>query len=251
MTTLMYTTSLRTSNLTVKISHLLSTSYSKQCEGTSSAGHKSATQTHNIQAPKDIDILSHPSHLTISLWGSVDGTPATADQMCASGVGRHLLKCMRRNATFLGIHDISDFCVQDGISNAETNCQNPQEGYNITTSSLPLDPITSYNIGPFAALLDQVVHRIFSYHMIRRYPLIFGPYSHCIRAEQVFFPSVAKSLCAIITRSESLTLKHQSLACMKRLRQQNAQRSPIPTQKTNVVRWEMHLNHSTTLSETG
>lgn len=141
---------------------------------------------------------------------------------CALGIFSEAFPCSAysQNATLLGIHDISDISLENGIPNGALCqfiihmllvCMGSSASYSVSfTSSHPLsdstspclnfvslelvyawvttpkgasednrdpdaispsklsaNPINSQCINPFASLLDQVVRRLFSHHILR------------------------------------------------------------------------------------
>ncbi|KAF9519034.1 hypothetical protein BS47DRAFT_1337588 [Hydnum rufescens UP504] len=56
----------------------------------------------------------------------------------------------------------------------------------------------------------QIMEKMFATHFIRRYPLIFGQWKLNLTAESAFFPSIARSIAAILLRSNNKALKSQA-----------------------------------------
>ncbi|KAG6372870.1 hypothetical protein JVT61DRAFT_7305 [Boletus reticuloceps] len=66
---------------------------------------------------------------------------------------------------------------------------------------------------PSEALLNRVTEQFLIYHLVSRYPLIFGPWCKRLDMEMQYFPSISHSIVEIMTRSKN----HRFLSKCKRL----------------------------------
>ncbi|KAH9179273.1 hypothetical protein EDB89DRAFT_1901281 [Lactarius sanguifluus] len=63
---------------------------------------------------------------------------------------------------------------------------------------------------PFQPALNKLVHKLFSVHIVGRYPWLFGPLRTKLYLELQWFPSLVRSLLAIMARSENLSFRSES-----------------------------------------
>ncbi|KAF9219253.1 hypothetical protein BS17DRAFT_804499, partial [Gyrodon lividus] len=56
---------------------------------------------------------------------------------------------------------------------------------------------------PTEALLNRVTIQFLTYHLVGRYPLIFGPWCKRLDMEMQYFPSIGRSITEIMNRSKS------------------------------------------------
>ncbi|KZV68805.1 hypothetical protein PENSPDRAFT_753859, partial [Peniophora sp. CONT] len=60
---------------------------------------------------------------------------------------------------------------------------------------------------PDVSVLDTLFQRFVAYHLVGRYPLIFGPYSRRLDAERAVFPSIARNILTIAVRSPNASMR--------------------------------------------
>ncbi|KAH0832191.1 hypothetical protein J3R83DRAFT_13109 [Lanmaoa asiatica] len=187
--------------------------------------------------PKELDVL-WLSDLTISLSGSLDGHQILAHDITRSGL----------NADRLGLNNVSRPFVDDtdGFSKLTLTPSRPLPhasrpranlvslhlfyiwrtlaGRSDTVSSGHLveevDPFSPTLFLPAEALLNRVTEQFLIYHLVGRYPLIFGPWCKvgpCMRhlsgrhsifsqrldLEMQYFPSIGHSIVEIMNRSNN------------------------------------------------
>lgn len=70
---------------------------------------------------------------------------------------------------------------------------------------------------PFQPALNKLVHKLFSVHIVGRYPWLFGPLRTKLYLELQWFPSLVRSLLAITARSENMSFRSESQELLKRI----------------------------------
>ncbi|KAI0316811.1 hypothetical protein OF83DRAFT_213620 [Amylostereum chailletii] len=71
---------------------------------------------------------------------------------------------------------------------------------------------------PFRAALDEAVSKAVTNHIVARYPMVFGPWCKRFDKERSLFPSVARSLQGILSRSPNATFRKRCKGLLKQLR---------------------------------
>ncbi|KAI5896469.1 uncharacterized protein SCHCODRAFT_02532425, partial [Schizophyllum commune H4-8] len=155
-----------------------------------------ATETvHDVKCklPDGVDVLAS-STVSLVLYGSVGRQKISSSDLCNS----ELVKCFHEfigtHAAQLGLAQVGDVCCDgsDGlprirldIERCSDACQ-PNQHLTLTQISIHFRWTTSSDStsdsSAFAArlslahrsLLSDAIHRFATYHLIRRYPLIFG-----------------------------------------------------------------------------
>ncbi|KAF8558383.1 hypothetical protein OG21DRAFT_1494145 [Imleria badia] len=164
--------------------------------------------------PKELDVL-WLSDIAISLDGLFDGRQIPADDI---------------NADRLGLNNVSRPFVDDadGLSKLTLTPSRPLPdasrphanlvslhlvyiwrtvaGRSDITDSGPLveeiNPFSPTLFLPAEALLSRVTEQFLIYHLVSRYPLIFGPWCKRLDLEMQYFPSIGHSVVEIMTRSK-------------------------------------------------
>ncbi|KAI9465460.1 hypothetical protein BJY52DRAFT_1244134 [Lactarius psammicola] len=73
------------------------------------------------------------------------------------------------------------------------------------------------NFLPLQPALNKLVHKLFSVHIVGRYPWLFGPLRTKLHLELQWFPSLVRSLLAITARSENLSFRSETQELLKRI----------------------------------
>ncbi|KAJ7645527.1 hypothetical protein DFH06DRAFT_1211619 [Mycena polygramma] len=70
-----------------------------------------------------------------------------------------------------------------------------------STSNSLVHPFSTHLSLPFKMLLDNVITRFFTWQLVRRYPLIFGPWCQQLDIERPYFDKIFRSISSIVARS--------------------------------------------------
>ncbi|KAI0004485.1 hypothetical protein BJV74DRAFT_378112 [Russula compacta] len=70
---------------------------------------------------------------------------------------------------------------------------------------------------PLQPALNKVMRKLFSFHIVGRYPWLFGPLRTKLHIEHQWFPSLVRSLLAIADRSENSIFRNKAQALMKKI----------------------------------
>ncbi|KAF8798876.1 hypothetical protein BYT27DRAFT_7121856 [Phlegmacium glaucopus] len=174
--------------------------------------------------PEAVDILLF-SNLVITVSGSLDGTRITPAELKASHIANHLVDFLQMNTGELGINAVSNLYISEGTRLLSLTLTASRH-FPASTDTLPvhlklialdLDYVWQTSgrldvaINPFARRLslpyltavDNAVGRFVTFHLVRRYPLIFGPWCKQLDIERSFFPSILISIQSIMKRSQS------------------------------------------------
>jgi len=94
-----------------------------------------------------------------------------------------------------------------------------------STSNSLVHPFSTHLSLPFKMLLDNVTCRFFTWHLVRRYPLIFGPWCQQLDIERPYFHKIFRSISDIIARSPNPSFRKK---CTRMLQVGHAhRRSPF------------------------
>ncbi|THV03838.1 hypothetical protein K435DRAFT_962184 [Dendrothele bispora CBS 962.96] len=188
------------------------------------------------------------SSIIFTLSGALDRAPVTQDEMLKSELSRHFLDYLRRNACQLGLSNVSDLYVDDEdgqlkIAITPESCRQPfheqiplrvflreihiQYSWQISKShegsSRLASPFSSHLSLPFRGLVDNVVSRFATWHLVRRYPLIFGSWCKQLDTEASFFPVIFRSILEMVKRSSDSSFRTRVKELLKIMKRQHLQ----------------------------
>ncbi|THH15364.1 hypothetical protein EW146_g5102 [Bondarzewia mesenterica] len=189
--------------------------------------------------PQVLDVQT-TSNLTLSLSGAVHAEAVPAQQMVQSSVTRHLHTYIKANADLLGLSDVSDVYTDHsaGIpkfsltpSSSLYTGRPPRASLLSIHLSYVWKPFAQYNhpygdifspqlLLPFKATLDEAVQKFARIHLVRRYPLIFGPWRKKLDTESKFFSPLSRTLLHTISRSPNAAFRRQCKKLLKQMRNQ-------------------------------
>ncbi|KAF9489549.1 hypothetical protein BDN71DRAFT_1512019 [Pleurotus eryngii] len=207
-----------------------------------------------IQArlPEGLDVFL-ASSLIISVSGMVDKEDVPSEVVESSATCRQLGKCLRLNSIALGIESVSDCKIDDsGIPRIILVPSRPlrpddtavhaklveiqlkyiwkttqQEGSDSppdmrTSPSLHDDPhpFDTRLLLPISLLLMEAHHKFLTWHLVKRYPLIFGPRAQNLDKELAYFTPISRAVCSIIARSPNPTFREEAQSRINRIKSQ-------------------------------
>lgn len=73
---------------------------------------------------------------------------------------------------------------------------------------------------PFKEPLNKLMRKLFSVHIVGRHPWLFGPLRMKLHLERQWFPSLVRSLLAIIDRSGNVIFRNKAWAIVKKIENQ-------------------------------
>ncbi|KAH9969631.1 hypothetical protein BC827DRAFT_1161493 [Russula dissimulans] len=178
------------------------------------------------------------SGIHFSFSGTVDhSTSISPNDMLRSFVVQSFRRYLIINAEHLGITNISDAILDNrpsGTSGAPTVFVTPADcassasphshvlfihlAYNwksLSQLSSGLSIFSPQSLLPVQPALNQLLRKLFSAHIVGRYPWLFGPLRTKHHLEQQWFPSLARSLLAITDRSRSLMFRNKIQELLK------------------------------------
>ncbi|PBK74876.1 hypothetical protein ARMSODRAFT_495130 [Armillaria solidipes] len=190
--------------------------------------------------PDNVDILL-ASNLTFTISGLLDRKKVSADCIQRSHLARHIVEYLKTNAAVLGLSTISDVHRgdEDDVptftvhSSRYMPSSSEMKSTHLTLTAIhlryewkdsacldssQLHPFSPNLSLPFLTLLDNLIGRFVTWHLVKRYPLIFGTWfkvcglnkSSCIRChpifqqldiEATFFPKIFRMLLDMMKRS--------------------------------------------------
>ncbi|KAH9042096.1 hypothetical protein EDB85DRAFT_1917893 [Lactarius pseudohatsudake] len=173
-----------------------------------------------------------------SFSGTVDQSiPVPPVQMLHSSAIKTFLHYLTANAGHLCISAISEVILDDQSlgspevsvtlsrsadppSSSCTHVLSIRLAYNWTSlrqQSAGLSIFSPQILLPFQPALNKLVHKLFSVHIVGRYPWLFGPLRTKLYLELQWFPSLVRSLLAITARSENMSFRSESQELLKRI----------------------------------
>ncbi|KAH9065382.1 hypothetical protein EDB87DRAFT_1828977 [Lactarius vividus] len=172
-----------------------------------------------------------------SFSGTVDqSTPVPPVQMLHSSAIKTFLHYLTANAGHLCISTISEVILGDrSLGSPEVSATLSRSAdipsscahvlsirltYNWTSlrqQSAGLSIFSPQILLPFQPALNKLVHKLFSAHIVGRYPWLFGSLRTKLYLELQWFPSLVRSLLAITARSENMSFRSESQELLKRI----------------------------------
>ncbi|KAJ7211486.1 hypothetical protein B0H12DRAFT_1157005 [Mycena haematopus] len=90
-----------------------------------------------------------------------------------------------------------------------------------TPNSL-VHPFSTHLSLPFKMLLDNVICRFFTWQLVRRYPLIFGPWCQQLDIEGPYFDKIYRSISSIIDRSPNASFRKKCTQILQTMQEQHS-----------------------------
>ncbi|KAJ6557314.1 hypothetical protein DFH09DRAFT_1487884, partial [Mycena vulgaris] len=90
-----------------------------------------------------------------------------------------------------------------------------------STSNSLIHPFATHLSLPFQMLLDNVIYRFFTWHLVRRYPLIFGPWCQQLDVETPYFDKIFRSISGIMARSPNPSFRKKCARMLKTMQDQH------------------------------
>ncbi|KAJ7202786.1 hypothetical protein GGX14DRAFT_462247, partial [Mycena pura] len=199
--------------------------------------------------PEDVDVLLAPE-LVFTLAGVLDGSTIDAAAILVSQLAKHLVDYLQANASELGIALVSNMYLDtDGLPKfkvASSRCLTPVAEFprvhvilvgihlkyawrtcnsdnspsTLTSDSL-INPFSTHLALPFRLLLDNVINRFCTWQLVRRYPLIFGPWSQQLDIERPYFKKLFSSISSTIIRSQNQPFRKSCARILKTMQDQH------------------------------
>ncbi|KAI0647992.1 hypothetical protein C8Q79DRAFT_543665 [Trametes meyenii] len=205
--------------------------------------------THIVKGrlPDGVDVILE-SDLVIALSGTVNRVPIDASDIQCSAIARHLLNYFHVNSAQLGLRPASKIFVDDTDGIAKLTLSPTRHLLRPRTAALRLsaieilyvfktpqpqgtsgaqphaglavaaDPFSPHAFLPLVAALDRTVERLVVTQLIRRYPLIFGPWRERFDAEVATSAKIARAVADIVSRSSHAEFSQRSRRLIKALR---------------------------------
>ncbi|KAF9561316.1 hypothetical protein CPC08DRAFT_435855 [Agrocybe pediades] len=187
------------------------------------------------------------SQLVCTISGAFNDQRASLEDLQNSHLVYRLLDYLRLNAAELGIHSLSDPCISGEPGKLTFSCKSSKP-YPICTAFSPTDvrllgldfdfvwktgqprsdgekpyqlnaavhPFSSRLSLSYATLMNIAVDKFVKFHLVRRYPLIFGSWSQQLDTERQFFDSMLASINRLINRSHHSNFKDTCTNLFKR-----------------------------------
>ncbi|KAK7056973.1 hypothetical protein VNI00_002691 [Paramarasmius palmivorus] len=175
--------------------------------------------------PTDIQTVSS-GKITFILSGTSNASPVNTRDLTQSQAVRHLRRYFCKNASGLGVEDVSEVFVDEETGDVKVilsfnssrekfhdqvplrvtlqtifiqylwiNPKHSTDGENSTLATVQNDPFSQQLSLPIKALLDNLVNRFVTWHLVKRYPLVFGgAWRKQMDVEAGFFRSILASL---------------------------------------------------------
>ncbi|KAJ7366684.1 hypothetical protein DFH08DRAFT_173050 [Mycena albidolilacea] len=193
--------------------------------------------------PDDVDVVL-ASPLVFTLSGVLNGVKLASDEVLQSQLAQHLVDYFQANAAELGIASVSSMYLgDDGLPKLKivsSRCLTPESelrrvhvtlvGIDLnyawhtkseSTSNSLVHPFSTHLSLPFKMLLDNVICRFFTWHLVRRYPLIFGPWCQQLDIERPYFNKIFRSISGIIARSPNASFRKKCTRMLQIMQEQH------------------------------
>ncbi|KAK0487469.1 hypothetical protein IW261DRAFT_1589832 [Armillaria novae-zelandiae] len=218
--------------------------------------------------PDNIDILL-ASNLTFTISGLLDKKKVSADCIQRSHLARHIVEYLKTNAAVLGLSTISDVHrgSEDDVptftvhSSRYMPSSSEMKSTHLTLTAIhlryewkdsaaldssQLHPFSPNLSLPFLTLLDNLIGRFVTWHLVKRYPLIFGAWFKQLDIEATFFPKIFRMLSDIMKRSPNQEFRSTCKRLLKSIkRKQLSILSSSNASLSNVLAEAGHTNLDT------
>ncbi|KAI0916969.1 hypothetical protein AcW1_007712 [Taiwanofungus camphoratus] len=211
------------------------------------------------RVPEDVDVVLE-SNLFFTLSGLLESSKVPGCDVQQSAIAYHTVHYFRANSSQLGLSSVSNiFIDDDGTPKFCVTSSRPPLRHTSTTvarlvtvdliyackpvaenddstSTEGINLFASHVYLPMEAILDRMVEKFACFHLVRRYPLIFGPWRGRLDLEVTFFLPVSRSIASMAERSPNARFRKRLQRLLKILRKQFTIAS---FQSTNVL--QQHL----------
>ncbi|KIP08972.1 hypothetical protein PHLGIDRAFT_355217 [Phlebiopsis gigantea 11061_1 CR5-6] len=203
-----------------------------------------------------IDIVSR-GDVVLAFAGISNGRPISTDELFRSTPLIHFHSYLRANERTLGVSTVSDAYIDEDDHTPKVSLSpfNSHETERLfpkvhlvavkitliyyTTEGQCLDAPNIFSerpFLPFTTALDSVVEKTVTFHLVRRYPLIFGLLSQKLHAEKAYCPHISRSLSCVVARSSNLQFKQDASELLRRLKKR------LQSEATRITSaYERHL----------
>ncbi|KAJ6620808.1 hypothetical protein B0H10DRAFT_2188381 [Mycena sp. CBHHK59/15] len=226
---------------------------SSHCRLSLSAIHHLSSDFHDgstgkTRFPDDIDVVL-ASELVFTLSSVHNGVKVSSADILKSQLAQHMVDYFQANATELGMNTVSSMYIDgdDGLPKLKLvpsccfipSCEIPR--VHVTLVAIDLNyiwhtsksdselvsnslvhPFSTHLSLPFQMLLDNVLRRFVTWHLVRRYPLIFGPWCQQLEIEKPYFDKIFRSISNIIQRSPRLSFRKNCERMIRTMQEQHA-----------------------------
>ncbi|KAH9942917.1 hypothetical protein B0H21DRAFT_749530 [Amylocystis lapponica] len=179
--------------------------------------------------PEDMDV-SLGSDLVFTLAGLLDGTKVSPAAIQHSAMAHQTLRYLRTNMDQLGLSAVSDIYIDEDDGHAKFSVSSSRSlrprvrpvdvrliaihlvyACKSTSRDTPVaegaNPFAVRVYLPLASALDRVLEKFVSLHLVRRYPLIFGPWRAKLDRESPYVLHIVRSITSIAERSTNASFR--------------------------------------------
>ncbi|KZT11991.1 uncharacterized protein LAESUDRAFT_754520 [Laetiporus sulphureus 93-53] len=189
--------------------------------------------------PENVDVTVG-SDLVFTLSGAAGSARVSGDVIQRSAVARHIVNYFKLNSRQLGLSTVTDVYIDDDDGRAKFSMTSSRHlRVDKQASSVQLLGIdlrlglkavahedmpaietffSAHAYLPLVSLLDCVVEKFVVHHLVKRYPLIFGPWRSQLDLEAAYIPYVVRSITAITERSTNSDFHKTFRRHVKKLR---------------------------------
>ncbi|KAJ6508991.1 hypothetical protein C8R45DRAFT_969528 [Mycena sanguinolenta] len=194
--------------------------------------------------PDNVDVVL-ASDLVFTLSGVLNGVKIASDDLLRSPLSQHLVDYFKENARELGIASVSSLYLGDDdcpkLKIVSSRCLTPETELRCvhvtlvridlnyvwhtkseSTANSLVHPFSTHLSLPFKMLLDNVISRFFKWQLVRRYPLIFGPWCQQLDIERPYFAKIYRSISSIINRSPNASFRKRCTRMLQTMQEQHS-----------------------------
>ncbi|RDX53358.1 hypothetical protein OH76DRAFT_1215253 [Lentinus brumalis] len=207
------------------------------------------------RVPDGIDVVLH-SDLVITVSGTMDRAEVDGRAIQNSAIARHLQNYFHVNGEQLGVRIASKIYVDDdddgkvkltlsptrpvlercsrflrlSVIELVYACKTPRthaspqpesvgvQANHLAEASPAADPFSPHGFLPLVAALDRTVDKFAALHLVRKFPLIFGPWRERFDAEVRVSRNVARAITDIVARSPHTAFRKRCHRLIKAMR---------------------------------
>ncbi|KAJ7712433.1 hypothetical protein B0H16DRAFT_1624916 [Mycena metata] len=206
--------------------------------------HESDGPPPKTRFPEDVDVVL-ASDLVFTLSGVLNGVKIAPDDLLRSQLAQHLVDYFQVNAKELGLTAVSSMYLGDNglpnlkvVSSRGLTPDSELRRVHVTlvgidlnyvwrtnsdsTSNSLVHPFSTHLSLPFKMLLDNVICRFVKWQLVRRYPLIFGPWCQQLHIERAYFDKIFRSIAGIIARSPNPSFRKKCNRMLKTMQEHHS-----------------------------
>ncbi|KAJ4481920.1 hypothetical protein J3R30DRAFT_2101008 [Lentinula aciculospora] len=199
-----------------------------------------STSAKKLRFPENVAIVPAPT-IVFSLSAVLNRKRLATDVLINSQLAQHFVDFLRANADQLGLSFVSKLYIAEDAGsclsiNVRTNhnripfhdnmpvrltLRAVHLQYSVTTSKESDYTLFSPRLSlPYQSLVDNILKRFITFHLVKKYPLVFGALCQQLDIEALYFSSIFRSIHEMAQRSRNPAFRPKYKQLIKMLKKQ-------------------------------